>query len=1107
MTRLTDDPNHKLKEGGEPTGKARNPSPPAEVPFGWRVVDAYFSLALLFAAEALLITLWFRRELAGSHEVLIVVRDLLPIALLVAAPAAVAGALLVELFRRANKNRAARMSLALLAAVFAGVVAFFISTGRFFNGGRRLLFVGAAFVLALLCVGLAAPPLARAQAGGGPSIRRSVLIGGAVALVLASLELCNAWILPRLYPAFHLGLGALALLTAPFATLAIPWAAPSRRTRDFRRLVRAVSALALFTLAGAIAPSSAQRLSHADNVRLIFLDHAPLLSHAVEIAALMAPPDPLAADDAPVPARDSARSIDWRGRDLILITIDALRADHVSAYGYARKTSPNLDRLAEQGFLFEHAYTSTPHTSYAVTSLLTGKHMRPLVLSGLGLDSETWAQQLRRYGYKTAAFYPPAVFFIDEFRLLPFRDRRLDFEYTKVQFASAAERAREVQAYLRSTLSPGSSASGDSEGAPDGDKLFLWIHLFEPHEPYEAHPDHTFGDRDVDRYDGEIAEADAGLGAIVGEIHRLRPNAVVIATADHGEEFLEHGGRYHGTTVYEEQVRVPLIIYVPGVQGGRRVEAPVQLADLLPTVLGALDVPRSARLRGRDLGPLLMGSAGSANEKGFAFSETDTQTMLARGSLRLLCARKVGACALYDVASDPGETRDVSMLHGSEFESMRAELRSLDASHGRYEIRGLRSDGKGWPDALRRGIAGDGEAASDVAVLLEDADVAIRRKAAEVLFELKRHESGAALRLALLRDEDDEVRRFAALALTRLGEGAPRTREMLEDPDLKWRRLSALALAEAGDDRGESILIGWFRSAYGKSRDGAAPLPFERALEITAALSKIRSKNAVPSLIEALSDVRLRPYLASALAEIGNDAARPALAEQLEMERYQTARIAIAEALVKLGAGPELVTPLVWLLGTPDPLPNGLKIAINAGLLQHVGGPRESVLAKLKRFVRSGVAIDLVVPKPVIPKGARLAGDAEKPRALEPAGLRVICRGRSIDGLPGEVRFGLKKPGSAVRESTNQKLPVPAGAPPLDGKTATVLQFPASPDAVEQFATLSPEVPVRPGQQGHFVVYATQNVELEACAVVPLSEELPPPPPEPWIDDQTQAPH
>src|SRR5439155_6197122 len=188
---------------------------------------------------------------------------------------------------------------------------------------------------------------------------------------------------------------------------------------------------------------------------------------------------------------DGRLEVDWRDHDILLVTVDALRADHVGAYGYDRPTTPNLDRLARQGAMFLRAYCPTPHTSYSMTSMMTGKTLRPLLSQGLGLDSDTFAGILRTYGYRTAAFYPPAVFFIDEELFVPFRDRKLDFEYARVEFADPHERARAVRGYL--------------ETQPQDHRVFLWVHLFEPHEPYVLHPEHAFGERDIDRYDSEVA--------------------------------------------------------------------------------------------------------------------------------------------------------------------------------------------------------------------------------------------------------------------------------------------------------------------------------------------------------------------------------------------------------------------------------------------------------------------------------------------------------------------------------------------------------------------------------------------------------------------------
>ena len=126
----------------------------------------------------------------------------------------------------------------------------------------------------------------------------------------------------------------------------------------------------------------------------------------------------------------------------------------------------------------------------------------------------------------------------------------------------------------------------------------------------------------------------------------------MILTADHGEEFGEHGGHYHGTSVYEEQVHVPLIVSVPGTLTARRIAEPVQTIDLLPTLPGGLDIPKPPRMRGRDLGPLLAGKRPEGT--GLALAETDEQTLLAQGSLRLICMRKLGACKLFDLGHDRG---------------------------------------------------------------------------------------------------------------------------------------------------------------------------------------------------------------------------------------------------------------------------------------------------------------------------------------------------------------------------------------------------------------------------------------------------------------------
>jgi arylsulfatase A-like enzyme len=429
----------------------------------------------------------------------------------------------------------------------------------------------------------------------------------------------------------------------------------------------------------ALAPTMARTLERADNVRFVYGEKAPLNGLAVRLLGAIEASQETAAAHATSPDQGpQGEGVDWRGRDLVLITVDALRADHLGSYGYGRPITPNLDALARESARFTWAYAATPHTSYSVSSLMTGKYMRPLLLQGVGADSDTFAHLMRLYGYRTAAFYPPAVFFIDTERFAGMRDRGLDFEYRRAELSDADQRADQIETYL-------------GKVRPER-RIFLWVHLFEPHEPYVKHPEHDLGDHDVDRYDSEIASADQGIGRIIRAVRARRPQAIILFTADHGEEFGDHGGRYHGTTVYEEQVRVPLLISAPGLISPREINVPVQTIDLLPTTLGALQIPRSARIRGRDLGPWLGPKAPEADQ-GFAFSETDESTMLAEGSLRLVCLRKIGACKLFDVATDPGETKDISSANFERFGALRARLKEV-------------TDATNWQGSAPRGEPG-----------------------------------------------------------------------------------------------------------------------------------------------------------------------------------------------------------------------------------------------------------------------------------------------------------------------------------------------------------------------------------------------------------------
>jgi hypothetical protein len=502
----------------------------------------------------------------------------------------------------------------------------------------------------------------------------------------------------------------------------------------------------------------------------------------------------------------------------------------------------------------------------------------------------------------------------------------------------------------------------------------------------------------------------------------------------------------------------------------------------MPTLLRALDIPVRPRVRGRDLGPLLRASDAPeprsatphGDAQGFAYSETEEQSLLASGTLRLVCERKLGACRLFDLATDPGQKTDLSNKRPSDVERLRKRLQGLNATHGQFERQGLRAEGHGWPAAIQRGLTGDGDAALEIAELLDDADVTVRKKAAETLFRLRRPETAAGLRLALHRDEDPDVQRFAALGLTRLGQGASLALELLADPEQRWRRWAALAFAEAGDARGRHELVAWWMSGQRS---------YEESRELLAAFEKLKTDDAVWPLVTSLGDVRLRPFIAATLAKIGDDTARGPLAKALADEPYQTARVALAQALFALDADTELVVPMRRWLGVPDPLEGGLALVTQAGILEHVGGPDSKDLKRLRENAELGELVRVIVPKTGNGTGLRLLVRA-KNNAKE---ARKVWLGLPTGVFSYDSEGKLKRSRKIPEIHQNKRVSVVFGAATL-GVDGAVM-------ASERHVVIPDTLGLEPGHASFVVVVAEHGLDVESLAVLPLQDEVAPPKP------------
>ncbi len=302
--------------------------------------------AAIYAEDVALGFLW-REQFSGPWEIAQARHIVEPIGVVILAPLAIATALAWRLaIRAAQGSRGAARAFAAMGAAAAIALALGVTQGRHFaSWGAR-----APFVVVVTLAGAAAGRWAVPWMAGWA--RRPLALAALGLAMALGAWTADAYVLPRLYPAFHAALLALCLLGSALAALAGRAGAPA----PGRGLLAATAAVALVTgLCAAGTPRALRALERAANLRIVLVEHAPLMGPAVTLAMALRPQAPAdAAAVAPSAAPgEVARSLDWNGHDLVLISVDALRADHVSAYGYARATTPNLDALAAEGTRFD----------------------------------------------------------------------------------------------------------------------------------------------------------------------------------------------------------------------------------------------------------------------------------------------------------------------------------------------------------------------------------------------------------------------------------------------------------------------------------------------------------------------------------------------------------------------------------------------------------------------------------------------------------------------------------------------------------------------------------------------------------------------------------
>jgi len=405
-----------------------------------------------------------------------------------------------------------------------------------------------------------------------------------------------------------------------------------------------------------------------------------------------------------------------RPGNLILISVDTLRADHLGCYGYGRDTSPSIDALAAQGVLFESCLSTTGWTIPAHVSMLSGLYPRTHGVDGwekrIPHDVPVLAEMLRERGYAT--WGRVNAYMLDEtFGFGRGFDSFESVPTSQVPEGTTRKLVNRVAKWLaRSPREP----------------FFAFLHFYDVHADYVAEDEYlglfrdgafeevtgktgqlkrhrrgllNWGEREAAQlaalYDAGLRQFDDDLGRLLALLdeHGVRDDTLVVLTSDHGEEFLEHGDVLHGRTVHQELLHVPLIMAGPGLPAGLRVAEDASLVDVVPTVLSLLGVTLDRELDGLDLSrawrrpgePPADRPTFAEADKWYDMDEGNFRRAVRKGRFKLTYDHLSGERRVFDLEEDPGELRDIGadqpVLRDAlwrELEAFMAGKRAVEAS-------------------------------------------------------------------------------------------------------------------------------------------------------------------------------------------------------------------------------------------------------------------------------------------------------------------------------------------------------------------------------------------------------------------------------------------
>lgn len=361
-------------------------------------------------------------------------------------------------------------------------------------------------------------------------------------------------------------------------------------------------------------------------------------------------------------------------KNIIMVVVDTLRPDHLGYMGYSRATSPNIDALAKESIVFEDAYTTSPHTPRSMPPLMFGRYASHMKWKGatfnypqvtpenVGLFEVLQEKGWQNTGYSSHFYFEPK------------RGLGQGFDSWDNDGAGTIKESNTDIAAPRIFAKVSRAIDALAARPKEGAKPFsMFVHFFEPHSKWIGHKEYPFGDdsakgaeRHINHYDSEIAYVDAYVGKLVQKLKDagLYEDTIIVLTSDHGEAFGDHGLFFHGQNLYNEIIRVPLIMRVPKWKA-RRVEGPVSIIDIAPTLLNMQELTVPEDFEGESLVSAMLGQGGVPDRPVFAEllpynNWKEHHKAVIHGDTKFITILTSGQKQLFDLKQDAKEKKNLA---------------------------------------------------------------------------------------------------------------------------------------------------------------------------------------------------------------------------------------------------------------------------------------------------------------------------------------------------------------------------------------------------------------------------------------------------------------